>query len=280
MMVKDSGRYSVVKSYTKICSRDTTSLVVHVRHAPPIAATISADALVLCKGSSMFLHANGGSLLGDQAISWTKDNVLSAVKDATMQISEPGSYIIEITNDIEGCRGRDTLVVAGEYFTVSLPERKGMTEGSRATLLPFIQPANAGYAFQWSPPYAMLSGMDEQNALVAPLSDTVYTVTVTSPNGCIQQASTLVYVIDKMHIPTAFSPDNDGHNDRFEIFNAKDQIVEMRIYNRWGELIHFSKGYTTPWDGQYKNAPVPAGSYPYVIKTNEREVTGTVMLLK
>ncbi|NIJ54137.1 gliding motility-associated C-terminal domain-containing protein [Dyadobacter arcticus] len=278
--VKDSGQYSVVKSYTKKCSRDTSSQTVYAHYADPILALISADKDTLCRGESMKLLANDGSLKTGELIVWSKDNAVVGEKSAILSVSEPGSYVIEITNQTMGCAGKDTIIIGSEAFTLSLPDRKGVLEGSRTTLTPTINPPNLAYTYAWSPPHGIQSAITEKNAIVAPAQETVYTLTVTSSNGCVEEASTIVFVVDKMHIPNTFSPNGDGHNDTFQIYNAKDQIVEMRIFNRWGEVIFQSSGYNQPWDGTYKTTPVPAGSYPYVIKTAERDLNGTIQVLK
>ncbi|WP_031527887.1 gliding motility-associated C-terminal domain-containing protein [Dyadobacter crusticola] len=280
MMVKDSGNYTVVKSYTRICSRDTSSLVVKVRHADPIEAILSADAPLFCEGASTFMYANGGNLAADHVLSWKKENAVLTSTSATIEVSEPGIYSIDITNGIEGCHGRDTMTIAQEDLKVTLPGRKMMTKGSRTTLRPVVTPPQTNASYDWSPSDGMLSATSDETLIASPPADTTYTVTLTSAAGCTYQASTYIDVIDPMYIPTAFSPDGDGHNDTFEIMNARDQIVEVRIYNRWGEVIHSSKGYETPWNGKYKGGSAPSGSYPYVIKTVDQEVTGTVLLLK
>jgi gliding motility-associated-like protein len=82
-------------------------------------------------------------------------------------------------------------------------------------------------------------------------------------------------------IPNAFSPNGDGTNDTWEIFNPTsgnaDLIVE--IYNRWGELIFYSKGYSVPWDGTYKDKPVPEGTYAYVVRVDSNTVLRGVILV-
>ncbi|MCF0050775.1 gliding motility-associated C-terminal domain-containing protein [Dyadobacter sp. LJ53] len=279
--VSDTGVYSVVKSYTKKCSRDTSSLVVNVALAPPIEAVITADKQVICDGEVSGLLANGGTVPGGLAISWSRDTQVLEETRPMLQVKDQGSYMLKITSEATGCSGSDTLLVTKESLTVSLPEKKGVIEGSKTTLRPIISPLGATYTYMWSPSDGLVSANDARDAVVAPLVDTEYTLMVESMNGCQAQASTQVYVIDKMHIPTSFTPNNDGHNDRFEIFNAKDQILEIRIFNRWGEVIYASNGYSVPWDGKYKdNTPVPAGSYPYLIKTAEMNLNGTILLLK
>ncbi|WP_082215031.1 gliding motility-associated C-terminal domain-containing protein [Dyadobacter psychrophilus] len=281
LTVSDTGTYSVVKSYTKKCSRDTSSLMVNVVLAPPIEATITADKRIICDGEVAVLQANGGTVPSNLVISWNRDNNVLKENRPSLEVRDQGSYLLKISNEQTGCSGSDTILVTKESIALSLPARKGVIEGSKTTLAPVINPSEPSYQYSWSPPDGLVSPDDVRNVVVGPLVDTRYTLTVESVNGCQAQASTDVWVIDKMHIPTSFTPNNDGHNDSFEIFNAKDQILEMRIYNRWGELIYASKGYSVPWNGTYKdNTPVPSGSYPYIIKTEEQSLNGTIMLLK
>lgn len=279
--VSDTGVYSVVKSYTQKCSRDTSSLMVNVGYADPVTATITADKEVLCDGEVAKLTANGGNVGNGLVIAWNRDNALLPDNQPILQVSEQGTYMLTVSNEATGCTGSDTLIVKHETLSATLPDKEGILEGSKTTLSPVVTPMEPTYTYAWSPPDGLQSAANEQDAIVSPLVDTEYTVTVQSVNGCVVQAKTAVFVIDKMHIPTSFTPNNDGHNDRFEIFNAKDQIKEMRIYNRWGEVIFSSDGYNVPWDGTYKdNSPVPAGEYPYVINTDVQSVKGTVLLLK
>ena len=83
-------------------------------------------------------------------------------------------------------------------------------------------------------------------------------------------------------IPNAFSPNGDGTNDTWEVFSIignSDVIVE--IYNRWGELIFYSKGYSDPWNGTYKDKPVMEGTYAYVVRVSDETVLrGTILVVR
>ncbi|MDZ7897012.1 MAG: gliding motility-associated C-terminal domain-containing protein [Arcicella sp.] len=87
---------------------------------------------------------------------------------------------------------------------------------------------------------------------------------------------------NKILIPTAFSPNGDGTNDVWELSTLAgngDLIVE--IYNRWGEVVFYSKGYSEPWDGTYKGSLVPEGTYAYMIRADGDKVfQGTVLVVR
>jgi gliding motility-associated-like protein len=52
--------------------------------------------------------------------------------------------------------------------------------------------------------------------------------------------------------PNAFRPDGDGLNEEFVIVveDIEQTSVHLRIFNRWGELIHETKGQQARWDGR------------------------------
>ena len=72
-------------------------------------------------------------------------------------------------------------------------------------------------------------------------------------------------------VPNAFSPNGDGINDYFNVYNVKS-IVEFNaaIYNRWGQQL-YSWGINEidceecGWDGTYKGKPVKDGVYFVVV---------------
>lgn len=152
------------------------------------------------------------------------------------------------------------------------------------TLLPQITPSDT-YQYQWTPS----NGLDNAN-IERPetrlLQNGTFTLTVTSPKGCIAQAAVRVTVADFLFIPEVFSPNNDGINDRWEIKNAdKYPNLEVTVFNRWGETIfHQAGGYKTPWDGRYLEAVVAPGAYSYIIHPHDpngmNPKRGSIMVIR
>ena len=105
--------------------------------------------------------------------------------------------------------------------------------------------------------------------------------------GCSDTVSYQVMVEPyfSFYIPSAFSPNGDRVNDGF--FGAGDHLKEynMKIFNRWGEMIFESNEQSFQWNGSYKGAPVEAGEYVYRFNIvdwtgNAHRYTGGVMLLR
>lgn len=80
----------------------------------------------------------------------------------------------------------------------------------------------------------------------------------------ISEKATIIQ--DKILVPNAFSPNDDGINDVFKIFMKHDVLLEsMIIINRYGEIVFETKNPNQFWDGKYKGIESTEGSYTYLI---------------
>ncbi|WP_439584856.1 LamG-like jellyroll fold domain-containing protein [Dyadobacter bucti] len=86
----------------------------------------------------------------------------------------------------------------------------------------------------------------------------------------------------RLIVPSAFSPNLDGKNDTWQIYNAESfSELEITVFSQWGEAIFHSKGYQYPWDGRYRNSPVAPGVYPYKILSSGKLIRqGAVNILR
>lgn len=128
--------------------------------------------------------------------------------------------------------------------------------------------------FSWSPGGG-LSCNTCGNPVAGPDSSMNYYLKVYSDgdSGCYKIDTLVVVVIpeitpDSLVMPSAFTPNGDGINDFFGPVmgsNFYDDLVikEFRIYNRYGQVVHNSTDY---WDGKFKGAEQPVGTYVYYIE--------------
>lgn len=64
-----------------------------------------------------------------------------------------------------------------------------------------------------------------------------------------------------------FSPNGDGVNDLFRITSDCDVYsFDMSIYNRWGQLVNFSRNVAYGWDGFINGEPAAEGVYYFVVE--------------
>lgn len=78
-------------------------------------------------------------------------------------------------------------------------------------------------------------------------------------------------------LPNLFTPNNDGKNDLFEpIINKGVYQVDMRIFNRWGQLVYKTNDPQVKWDGHdLKGGMCSDGTYFYVCDVKEKRLSST-----
>lgn len=83
-----------------------------------------------------------------------------------------------------------------------------------------------------------------------------------SEAGCRDTAQAKITLLEGLEIPDAFSPNGDGVNDVFLLKNGGLEEIEVRIFDRWGNLVFESNQAQTFWDGKSPGGElVPAGTY-------------------
>ena len=114
-------------------------------------------------------------------------------------------------------------------------------------------------------------------------------------DSALNCASANVYVLVadfRFFIPDAFSPNNDGINDYFEILGIEEyEGNSIEIFNRWGNRVYQARNYgisTSPqyWDGKSNTGvrlgddELPTGTYFYVLNlgNGEKRIVGSVFL--
>ena len=111
-----------------------------------------------------------------------------------------------------------------------------------------------------------------------------YTITRSAKFGFCTQSTTrkvLVTPLDSKKVPTAFSPDNDGTNDKFKlIFQCKPEAFLLRVYSRWGEIVYESIDPNEGWDGTIYGTPCAADVYIWQATVDGMKSHGEVTLLK
>lgn len=119
------------------------------------------------------------------------------------------------------------------------------------------------------------------------------TLVVENEHGC---TDTVVYSVTirpefQFYIPNAFTPNGDGINDTFNGigfgFDLSSDINQynMKIYDRWGELIFETNDLANGWDGSLNGKKLESEAFVYSISitdTNAQKHTfrGTVTLVR
>jgi gliding motility-associated-like protein len=108
-----------------------------------------------------------------------------------------------------------------------------------------------------------------------------------SPDYCLDTALKPIKVLPPFNVfvPTAFTPNGDGINDRLKIVATRVKDYHLFLYNRWGQLVFESKALDNMWDGRFKGKESQTGVYSYIIfitaeNGKHYRKTGTVTLFR
>lgn len=92
-----------------------------------------------------------------------------------------------------------------------------------------------------------------------------------------------------VYTPNAFSPNDDGFNDKFQpLSDCMLEQFTMRIFNRWGDLVYETDNPSAGWNGRFKNKNMEPGIYvwqmEYVVvedgKPRAEKISGDVAIVR
>ena len=185
---------------------------------------------------------------------------------------EAGTYPISI-QDVNGCAWSTEITLdQPNEFVVSLGEDQEILLGDSLRLFgAFSNPVDT---FFWSDT-SFLSCNNCVDPFVKPENTSQVILTAIDENGC-ESLDILLLSVDKerkIYIPSAFSPNGDGQNDRFTIYggNGIVEVEYLQVFNRWGALVFEERAFPVNaeplgWNGSFKGDPAENGVYIYQMK--------------
>ncbi|MDH4472517.1 MAG: PKD domain-containing protein [Fluviicola sp.] len=114
---------------------------------------------------------------------------------------------------------------------------------------------------------------------------------VSTQFGCTDTARQIVVIKDQIlyYVPNSFTPDGDEFNNIFiPILTSGIDFsdYELKIYDRWGEILFESYDVNVGWDGTYHGKLAPQGTYTWTLQfgliENDKDLflTGHVTLTR
>ena len=167
------------------------------------------------------------------------------------------------------------------YPIIDLPASATFLQGGLLTINP-IYYFGHNLTFKWTPNLDMISDT-VLRAQVFPLEDRRYFLKLTGDGGCSATDDILVVVLKAPIIPNAFSPNNDGVNDFWEIKHLESYPgCTVQVFDRYGRQVYYSLGYIKNWNGKFGNVDLPIGTYYYIIdpKNGREKMSGSITILR
>ncbi|MCB0640419.1 MAG: gliding motility-associated C-terminal domain-containing protein, partial [Phaeodactylibacter sp.] len=214
-------------------------------------------------GSISFVAVSGGQA----PYLYSIDNGNTFQTETLFEAIPPGTYTL-LVEDVYGCLSETTelSIVLPEGLDLNLGPNLQITAGTEVQLHAVTTADLSTLTLiQWSPQEG-LSCSTCLDPLASPAETTEYQLLIQDENGCIAQARILLEVIPNtdVYVPNAFSPDEDGWNDRFYIYAKPGVIYKIRsflVFSRWGETVfqYYNIDPNDPaygWDGSFRGEPM------------------------
>ncbi len=259
--IDTAGFYSVTVT-NRGCTAHSDSVLVDL--FPQSAVDFGADT-ALCSMATLILDAGQPH---PASYLWHNGST-----NRTYTVYQDGTYWVVVTDHCTGVS--DTIAVEYlEDFDIELGNDTTLCTGEELRLSAYVP----GAQYRWQ------DGSAQPEYVVRHEGE--YSVSV--QNACFSHGDR-IYVSygdcePEFRMPTAFTPDGDGLNDRLlPVFEHPEQVKDFRmiVFDRWGAILFVTRDPNEGWGG----SGAPTGLYVVEIRYSgpdgfEETVRGTVTLVR
>ena len=271
------GTYKFKYTVNGLCAiSDEAEVTIHFSPLP--AAPAASSDPTVCTAGTIALFASD---VAGANYTWTGPNGFTSsqqnptIVNPTMAASGTYSVIANIGN----CQSPTATVVVNVAAAPDFTIAYGCDNNAyKITAKPILPPFDSGVSFSWTGPDNFTSS-ENQIAITGGAKGT-YSLTVTTGNGCSVTHSVAIATTNCGAIPSGISPNGDGANEFLDLTGL--DILKLKIFSRYGNIVFEQDDYTTQWHGQDKKGrELPDATYFYYVKfkTGE-ERTGWVYVTR
>ncbi len=282
----NSGIYSVSVSIGACISQLSNSQDVMVQQTPDLMVTNTTDEVnVACPGDLIELNVPmvlGATYhwMGPQGFS--SNSINPVIENASGE--NAGEYYVMVETD--GCSfiSTPTTVYVYDDLNAGDDDFQMMVDDSLTTR-DFMANDNIGNTENWTinvlePPTngTLMLVTDTQLVYVPRESysgDDIFIYEICNndcPGQCDEAVVSIRVFLDRQDdgcfVPNIITPNDDGANDYFNVpcLDAEFTNNNLKVFNRWGDMVYQAQPYKNDWAGTYKNVPLPPGTYFYVLQ--------------
>lgn len=279
--VNQSGTYQLVATNNLGCS-DTSLVQAMVHSAPELGNDL---AFTLCPWQTV----NFNTLFSTVGMNemWTLNGVSVGSPSIT---HDPGIYHLAVT-DSNSCMDEVTVTIDTVFCLCDADFAYNGKCLQEPVLFSLLADSVIMSAF-WSFSNPAMPSQSVSNPSVKFLTDEIVQVTLQVALSCgVINIVKQIKMEDcakscPVYFPNAFTPNNDGINDRFKAENDCAPLeFELQIHNRFGQIVYQSEELSHAWDGKYLGKTAPEGLYVYRTTyrfpyQSRQTVKGTISLIR
>ena len=236
----------------------------------PTIAFNYLGSMPLCKGDSIDITASGAD-----SMKW----LASGDTNRTQKFFGKGWYKVKGSTGI--CSSIDSVqVLAFPTANIIVFSDTTLYRGKKATLW-----ATGAKNYWWTDSSTLNVGHGD-SVIARPLVTKMYYISGTDSNGCDDNDSVLVTVVDPplVKIPNIITPNGDNENDFWDLTELADLFLfDIRISDRQGKLVYNTANYQNDWKAiDNQNVDLPPGIYFYYMKNrfNNEEFRGYIQVIR
>ncbi len=285
------GVYTIrLQVFENKCPSDSIEKTIRVKPRPAAAFTMNSN---LCAYDSVLVRYSSPDSLAGQQYAWDFDG--ATIPQSTqkgpfyLHWTNAGTKVVRLGVTLDGC----TDTVSHTTDAHASPEaRIANVAGSVCLgdkiLLEYVT-TGPNNTYTWLPKDQIRIEADGAPSTRVYTAPTTYTLVVTNEFSCMDSARityTNVKPCCQFSYPNAFTPNNDGRNDKFRVnLYGNQEYYDLSIYNRWGQRVFHTAEPAVGWDGTSDNKPCDMGVYFYVLKAkcltgHEEEQKGELTLIR
>lgn len=246
---------------------DSIPLDIYVFSTIKAAFKLSKDTICVGEKISITNNSVGGTNFSWDFNNGQTSNVYSPI-DQTYSTAGFKTIKLVVSENSPGCNISDNITKT--LLVLSAPDARfdfSPKPSIENTPFSFINQSTGASRYSWN------FGDGVTSTLTQPIhqysKSFTFDVLLTAYNsfGCsaVYTLPVSPIVTELLEIPNAFTPNDDGKNDVFlpKIFGIDD--MNLKIYNRFGQLVFESYNPSFGWDGKFQGAPQPIDVYAYTL---------------
>jgi gliding motility-associated-like protein len=250
-MAQNNNQYHVV--ITGSCSIAVTSTAAKLSVVKPVAAfTFQKN----CENVPV-TFTNQSTAVGTGPVKYTwnyGDGLSNMGMEATHTYANAGTYTVQLIATPVGCPFLSDTVEKTVVIEKAIAGQRLATVDAIANRNIQLQPRDYNASYKWYTATDAVISTAKAPQVKLQSEKTVY-VDMTFASGCTTTDSVLVRVFknDDVFVPSAFTPDGDGHNDYLKVIMVDvKKLNYFRVFDRWGNLVFETNDPARGWDGTYK----------------------------
>ncbi|MEL7251988.1 MAG: gliding motility-associated C-terminal domain-containing protein [Bacteroidota bacterium] len=281
-----AGVYEIIIEDENGCTATQSAEILNVGIAPQIVEAITTDASCSGMDGTITISAEGGT----GSLQYSIDNGANFQSSASFSDLNPGEFMLLVLDEND-CSATQSITVNSSD---QAPDWQNIAVASAS-----CKQLNGEISVQASGgtgtlTYALEGGVYQTTGLFMGLGTGSYLLSVQDELGCTRDSLISVPASAcPIYVPNAFSPNQDGVNDRFQVFSADATAVTINhyaIFDRWGALLYEARNFsltdvTQFWNGTFQGQVLGPGTYVYMMDVNPGDgqnllLSGDLLLIR